>query len=251
MGSPLGLPFSFATFTPMGNAWFQFKQFRIEQDRSALKVGTDACILGAWAGSENPQTMLDIGTGTGLLALMLAQRYRGSIVALEPDEESAGQAQQNFENSPWPARLQLVREKVQQFSASSPFDLIVCNPPFYPHHLKAANARRNEALHQDTLSFPELAQACARLLAPAGLCYILLPPRQALEFEQEARRQGLYAQKKLFVQERADSPMHRTVYGYGFANTAAVAEEQLCIREEGGAYSQAYRNLLQGYYLIF
>jgi tRNA1Val (adenine37-N6)-methyltransferase len=235
----------------MGNAWFQFKQFRVEQDRSALKVGTDACILGAWAQAKNPHAILDIGTGTGLLALMLAQRYPVRVVALEPDAESAGQAQENFQNSPWSERLQLVREKVQTFVASNPFELIVCNPPFYPHHLKAANARRNAALHHDTLTFPELAEACARLLAPAGLCYILLPPRQALEFEQEASRWSLYVQKKLFIQERADSPIHRTVYGYGFANTATVEEEPLCIREEGGAYSGAYQTLLQGYYLIF
>ncbi|EMR01533.1 tRNA1(Val) (adenine(37)-N6)-methyltransferase [Cesiribacter andamanensis] len=235
----------------MANSWFQFKQFRVEQDRCPLKVGTDACLLGAWSQADSPSRILDIGTGTGLLALMLAQRYTAPILALEPDAQSAAQARENFASSPWPDRLQLLETRVQELKADTPFDLIVCNPPFYPHHLKAADARRNQALHQETLSFAELASACSRLLSPTGLCYILLPPRQAEEFERVASACGLLPQRKLLIRERPGSPIHRTVGGYGKGVKQEIQEEVLEIRDAAGAYSAAFRRLLKSYYLIF
>lgn len=236
----------------MGNSWFQFKQFRIAQDRCALKVGTDACILGAWAPAPAavPKNALDIGTGTGLLALMLAQRFAAAaITALEPEPAAAEQAKENFQNSPWADRLQLLSQRVQHFEPSHRFDLIVCNPPFYPNHLKTANHKRNLALHQEELSFQELAQACARLLAPQGICSLLLPPRQAEAFEQEAQPAGLWLQGKLLVRERANSPFHRTVYTYGFQQPQHVQSNELTIRDADNHYSTSFRQLLQPFYL--
>lgn len=235
----------------MANRGFQFKQFKIEQEGAALKVGTDACILGAWAHHPAPMHILDIGTGTGLLALMLAQRYDAPVEALEPEPEAAARAQQNFDRSPWPSSINMHELTVQAFSPAHLFELIVCNPPFYPNHLKTSNKQRNLALHQEGLDFETLAKHCKQLMASNGLCYILLPPRQAVEFEMAARETALYPQQKLVVQERKETAVHRTVVAYGHAPLASVKEESLIIRAENGEYSQAYKALLRDYYLIF
>lgn len=235
----------------MANRGFQFKRFKIEQEGAALKVGTDACILGAWAHHPAPARILDIGTGTGLLALMLAQRYDAPVEALEPEPEAAAHAQDNFNMSPWPSQIRLHELRVQDFSPAHPFDLIVCNPPFYPNHLKTANRQRNLALHQEELDFGTLARHCKQLLASQGLCYILLPPRQAGEFEMAARETALYPQQRLLVQERQETPIHRTVVAFGHIPQVSVKEASLVIRAENGGYSAAYKALLHDYYLIF
>ncbi len=235
----------------MGNPWFRFKQFTIIQEGAALKVGTDACLLGAWAHHPAPARMLDIGTGTGLLALMLAQRYAVPMHALEPEPAAAAQAQKNFSNSPWPQQIRLFAQPVQTYFPPQLYDLIVCNPPFYQNHLKTANVQRNMALHQETLSFAELAEACKRLLASNGLCYILLPPRQALELEKECIKCDLYVQQKLCIQERANSAVHRMITTYGHQAFTGVKEATLIIRNAEGDYSEAYQSLLKDYYLIF
>lgn len=236
----------------MANTWFQFKQFRVEQDKTALKVGTDACILGAWAKKDHPAHILDIGTGTGLLALMLAQRYNSSrLDALEPEPLAAGQAQENFSRSPWAAQLHLHRLPVQHFQPSYRYDLIVCNPPFYPQYLKSPDARRNLALHQENLNFADLAKACHRLLATEGLCYILLPPRQMEEFTQQAEKEALYPQQHLLVQDRPHLPVHRVITSFAKSQPKEVQTVSLLIRNEAGEYSPAYKALLGDYYLIF
>ena len=236
----------------MGNAWFQFKQFRVEQDRTALKVGTDACILGAWAKKKAAARILDIGTGTGLLALMLAQQHPQAIIdALEPEPQAAQQAQENFNSSPWNAYLHLNAIPVQEFHPYYQYELIVCNPPFYPKHLKTADKRRNMALHQDMLSFADLAGACSRLLAHDGLCYILLPPRQSDEFAAQALKEGLFLQQSLLIQDRPHLAVHRVVNCFAKSAAPAVETRQLIIRNEAGDYSPAYQALLKEYYLIF
>ncbi|AHM59830.1 methyltransferase small [Flammeovirgaceae bacterium 311] len=235
----------------MGNSWFQFKQFRVEQAHAPLKVGTDACILGAWSHHDAPLSILDIGTGTGLLALMLAQRYQAPIDALEPDVTAAMQAAENFSNSSWNAIIQLHRLSLQEFYPGHLYDLIVCNPPFYADHLKSENKSRNMALHQEALSFEALAANSSRLLSEAGKLFVLLPPRQAQEFELQAVEQGLHVQQRLLVSDRPQLPVHRTVFS--FAKTSPQKEQttHLTIRDSNGDYSQRFRQLMQQYYLIF
>lgn len=236
----------------MGNPWFQFKQFNVEQAHAALKVGTDACILGAWTKQAAPVRILDIGTGTGLLTLMLAQRYKyAQLDALEPEQTAAAQARDNFLKSPWNDRIRLYQLPVQEFFPGYTYELIICNPPFYPRHLKSADSGRNMALHQETLTFAALARACSRLLTVDGLCYILLPPRQAAEFEAEAALQGLFVQQRLLVQDRPQLPVHRTITSFSTSSSPQIKEAQLRIRDADGAYSTAYRKLLQDYYIIF
>lgn len=235
----------------MGNSWFQFKQFRVEQAQAPLKVGTDACILGAWSNHDAPRSILDIGTGTGLLALMLAQRYQVRIDALEPDLIAALQAKENFSNSPWKENIQLYPLPLQEFIPNQRYDLIVCNPPFYASHLKSENRNRNMALHQEALGFDELASHSSRLLAASGLLFVLLPPRQAEEFRLKAMEHGVYVQQKLLISDRPQLPVHRNVYSFANTPPQEVQTSQLTIRDGNGGYSSEFSELMQDYYLIF
>ena len=148
---------------------FIFKQFKIQQDNTAMKVGTDGVLLGAWADSENATNILDIGTGTGLIALMLAQRnLKANITAIEIDEQASLQASENFNNSPWEIRLSIKNLKLQDFVVEEKFDLIVSNPPFFNNTFQANSSERNIARQTETLSFNELLKNTASLLSENG-----------------------------------------------------------------------------------
>lgn len=237
----------------MANTFFQFKQFRVEQDRCAMKVCTDACILGAYSIAPATAThVLDIGSGTGLLSLMLAQRYpQLHIDAVEIEPAALEQATFNVVQSPWHSTIQLHQAAIQEFNPPHPYQLIVCNPPFYPEHLRSDNQQKNQAHHHDSLSFPELAAAAKRLLDPDGLCSMLLPPRQALEFGQLANKTGLYVQHELLIQERAAHQPHRSIRFYSHSNKKSPSFDRLIIRDAEGNYSDQFQKLLQPYYLIF
>ena len=154
----------------MANDYFQFKQFLIKQDKCAMKVCTDACLLGAFAANRLPLTvhrLLDIGTGTGLLSLMLAQRNLNAVIdAVEIDEAAAEQAKENFNNSPWKERLNVHNEPIQKFAKSinKKYDVIICNPPFFENDLKSNDNQRNLALHSAALSLEELISIVGFLL---------------------------------------------------------------------------------------
>ncbi|MEM8894752.1 MAG: methyltransferase [Bacteroidota bacterium] len=139
----------------MPNTYFDFKQFRVDQGQSGMKVTTEGCILGAWARFNQPKRILDIGTGTGLLSLMLAQRYpTGIIDAVELDEKAAQQAKQNFRKSPWSSKLTAHHCCIKDFEAVNGrcYDLIICNPPFFKNDLKSTNSQKAKAIHNDNLS---------------------------------------------------------------------------------------------------
>lgn len=236
----------------MANSYFQFKQFRIEQDRCGMKVSTDACIQGAFTSYPKAQRILDIGSGTGLLALMLAQRHpEAHIDAVEIEPDAFAQAAENIAASPWAGRIIIHHLPVQAYAPTALYDLIIANPPFYPNHLPSPNQQRRQAHHNDSLSFSELASACKSLLAPEGLCSILLPPRQAAEFRALAAQQGLYLVHELAIRESEAHQPHRNIQLYRPLQTKNPGTEMLTIRGEDQAYSQAFRQLLQPYYTIF
>jgi tRNA1Val (adenine37-N6)-methyltransferase len=235
----------------MANSYFQFKQFRVEQDRCAMKVCTDACIQGAYTCAPNAKRILDIGCGTGLLSLMMAQRHPAAYIdAVEIEVNAYKQALENVSSSPWADRIRVQHLPVQSFSASLPYDLIIVNPPFYPRHLRSPNKQRNQAHHHDSLSFQELAKACKSLLAPEGYCSILLPPEQADEFAGIAAGEGLYASHELEIRESHSHQPHRSIRQYG-QHQKSFSLDRLNIRDEDNSYSQAFRKLLQPYYTIF
>jgi tRNA1Val (adenine37-N6)-methyltransferase len=241
----------------MANTYFQFKQFRVEQDRCAMKVCTDACIQGAYTrATETAKHLLDIGTGTGLLSLMLAQRHPHLLIdAVEIEPIALEQARQNVVNSPWASAIRLHQTDIRYFNPEHRYELIISNPPFYPAHLRSDNQRKNQAHHHDSLSFEALAAAVKRLLAAEGVCSILLPPRQAQEFSQLAEKEGLFMQHELVVQESAAHNPHRSIRFYSHSHSHSHKKspsiDRLIIRDEEGNYSSQFRQLLQPYYLHF
>ena len=162
---------------------FRFKQFAVRQDRCPMKVGTDGVLLGAWAEVRpGDRRMLDVGTGTGLIALMLAQRSAAWITAVDIDVECATQAAENFAASPWADRLDAVSVAVQRYDPVEKFDLIVSNPPYYVDSLLSPDEGRNTARHAAGLPFGELAAAVVRLLSPGGRFALVLPPVEMQRF---------------------------------------------------------------------
>lgn len=238
----------------MANSYFQFKQFRIEQGACAMKVCTDACVLGAVAAVAGAARILDIGTGTGLLALMAAQRNpTATIEAVELDEAAATQAAANFAASPWAARLRLHAQPLAQLAASSPrpFDHIICNPPFFRHALRSPDVRRTTARHAaaDTLSFAELARFAADFLTPAGRLTVLLPPPEMLELEQEAAAAGLFPAIRLVLHHRATSKPLRHIVEFGRQLTVMQERELPLHESDSEAYTAWFREQLGPFYL--
>lgn len=233
----------------MGNSWFQFQQFRIHQDRCAMKISTDAILLGSLANAENPEKILDIGTGTGVIALMLAQRFPGSkVTAVEVDSDAAAQAGENFRESQFSERLAVFQGRIQDFPNEKKFDLIVSNPPFFPDHLKSQDSKRNKALHTDELSFQELIEKVKELLSGSGYFWVILPPRQMQDLELLAQKSGLHLFQKIRVKDQNQTPVHREISGFAFQEKDKK-EEILVLKEEDLTYSGSYSSLLSGFLL--
>ncbi|MFN3998754.1 tRNA1(Val) (adenine(37)-N6)-methyltransferase [Algoriphagus sp.] len=231
----------------MGNSWFQFQQFRVYQDRCAMKISTDAVMLGALINAENPTHILDIGTGTGVIALMLAQRFpKAKVTAIEIDEDAASQADENFRESQFASRLLLIHGKLQDFPESEKYDLIVSNPPFFPDHLKSQDPKRNKALHTDELSFEELIKKCRELLAESGAFWVILPPRQMKFVEVIAEKSGLCLRQTIGIRDSEKKPIHREVCEFTFGK-GAKNEIQIALKDENFDYSGSYKNLLSGF----
>ena len=220
-----------------------------------MKVSTDACLLGAAADFASATRLLDIGTGTGLLALMAAQRHPTvRIEAVEVDAAAAPQAAANVAASPWSGRIEVHARSLAQYAATSPapFSHIICNPPFFRQSLRSPDAARTTARHEaaDTLTFAALAAFAAQFLAAPGLLTVLLPPPEMREFERVAAACGLYPATRLVVRHRPGSRVLCHVTGFGRA-AAAVSETELTIRAAAGdeEYSAKFRALLAGFYL--
>ncbi|MCS5491440.1 tRNA1(Val) (adenine(37)-N6)-methyltransferase [Algoriphagus limi] len=233
----------------MGNSWFQFQQFRIEQDRCGMKVSTDAVLLGSLANHSNPKTILDIGTGTGVIALMLAQRYKNAqIIAVELDHDAADQALGNFASSPFSERLKLLEGKIQDFHSEKLFDLIVSNPPYFTDHLLPQNQQRLRALHTDDLSFPELCEAVNCLLDKEGEFWVILPVSEMEKLIHFFEPLKIYPFKSILIQDRPSKNPHRKICGFK-REIQDLKEEYISIKDEIGDFSESYRKLISGFLL--
>ena len=236
------------------NDYFQFQQFRIEQGNCAMKVSTDACLLGAAVNLHGATRLLDIGTGTGLLALMAAQRHATvEIEAIEIDEAAATQAAANVAASPWASRTHVAALSLAQYAATLPesFSHIVCNPPFFRRALPSANAARSTARHEGaaSLSFGEIAAFAAQFLESAGQLTVLLPPPEMQLFTAEAEAADLFPQTRLAVRHRPGGRVTRHITRFGRGATSVTNTELMINTDAGATYSAEFRALLAGFYL--
>ena len=238
------------------NDYFQFKQFRIDQADCAQKVSTDACILGAAADLTGATRVLDLGTGTGLLALMAAQRApAATIEAIEIDPAAAAQAAANAAASPWANRIRVHPLSLADYAAAQPglFSHIICNPPFFRRSLAPPDAARATARHESagSLTFGDIIRFAAGHLAPGGTLTVLLPPPEMQQFAHEAAAAGLPEQARLVVRHRPGGRATRCIsaFGAGAPGLIRESESSLVIQEADGAYSADFRALLGGFYL--
>ena len=234
----------------MPNSHFTFKQFTIHQDQTSMKVTTDACILGAYAGVRKVKSILDIGTGTGLLSLMLAQRGEAKIDAVEFNEYACNQSLRNINESCFKDKIIVYKTLIQDFRTNNLYDLIISNPPFFQNYLKSENESRNNSFHTDTLSFTDLLETVLRLLALNGTFVVLLPAYESSVFEQLAISKELYPQKKLIIHHREGSKILRIITTFGRLKKEIINEE-LIIKNPDESYTSDFQKLLKDYYLAF
>lgn len=235
----------------MSDSVFHFKQFTIHQDRSAMKVGTDAVLLGSWVSPPATGRFLDIGTGCGILALMLAQRSKASIDAIDIDEGSCSQARDNVVASPWPEQIHIFHESLQNYvnAPHEKYDLIVSNPPYFVDAPKPSEEARSTARHTDhTLSFEELANALPLLLKPDGAFYVILPYKEGNDFREIATEKGLHCLEVLKVRTVSGKQVKRLMMRFSLSE-GPFNEGELSIQLANGKYTQQYKELTKDYYL--
>ncbi len=231
-------------------AGFKFKQFAVEQDDVAMKVGTDGVLLGAWADCEGAKHILDIGTGTGVIALQMAQRNsEAHIQAVEIDEAAARRARANFDLSLWAERLTVEQTAVQEFEPREKFDLIVSNPPYFVDSLLPPDAKRSTARHTHDLTFEELDKSVVRLLADGGKFALILP---TTEFEKYLTLTQLHLVRRCDVCPIEGGAVKRIMGEFAKQPTSQLKLEDIAI-EKGrrGDYTDDYRTLTKEFYLKF
>ena len=206
---------------------FRFKKFNITQAKSAMKVGTDGVLLGSWVSYKNPTEILDIGTGTGLIALMLAQRNsKANITAIEIDKTASKEAQFNINNSPWRQRIGIVNTSLQEFKTKIKYDLIVSNPPFFPSN--KSKDRRTIARHANTLSFKDLIQNSIEFLAEKGILAVIIPKDYEVDFFEIAKSYKLFCLRLCYIKGNKKSEVKRVLIEFAFG-MQKIQEEHLII----------------------
>ncbi|HEX7844902.1 MAG TPA: methyltransferase [Chitinophagaceae bacterium] len=240
----------------MANSFFQFKQFTIHQDRCAMKVTTDGCLFGAWIAREIltthpvPQNMLDIGTGTGLLTLMVAQKHSPLIIdAVEIDKQAYLQALDNIRKSEFPNKIYLANEDILAFSTERKYDLITCNPPFYEKEIRSDSAQKNIAHHGDGLQLEELLRWIKGRLTANSNFYLLLPFKRNKEIELLFKKSQLHIKKKVLVRQSVNHDHFRIMLSGALYNDSPLIETEMAIKDEKGNYTTEFSKLLKDYYL--
>ncbi len=259
----------------MANTYFQFKQFIIHQDQCAMKVTTDACLFGAWAGERvrlarrslseggswelgvsspgrRVKKVLDIGAGTGLLSLMMAQRDPSVFIdSIELDKAAAEQARQNASASPWADRIRIIHADVREYSFTNKYDIIISNPPFYEKELKADNSKKNMARHDESLLLPELLVLIKKQLEPDGHFFLLLPYKRHEEIRELLLLYEITVRELQLVRPSAGHGYFRMMI-LGQIKMAPVTEiniGEIAVRDEHNAYTPAFTHLLKDFYL--
>ena len=234
----------------MSNSWFRFKQFNIEQERCSMKVGTDGVLLGAWFPVHAGCSVLDIGTGTGLIALMAAQRGAGRVTAVEIDHDAAEQARENAALSPWAEKIDVQCKDIADFNGEFKYDRIVCNPPYFRDSLRSPDSGRNTARHNDALSYETLASCAAKLLADDGMLCLVLPYDSVGEFVKCAAAQGLDLFVRTDVVTTPGKAPKRSLVAFK-RNSTTLKTDVLEICGFDGKETADYINLVRDFYLKY
>ncbi len=235
----------------MANSGFRFKKFTIRQDQTAMKVGTDGVLLGAWADITGCRRILDVGTGTGLISLMLAQRTEAFIDAIEIDPEAAEQATQNVADSPWPDKINVICSSFQNFynKPLSKYDLVVCNPPFFSNSLKAKSLTRTLAKHNDTLELGELLKGTINLLNSSGHLSIILPAESEHGMIALSKKNHLFLAKILRIRPIPGKSFKRILMDFSLSDQGLIEREMNIETGPRHQYSKEYLDLTRDYYL--
>lgn len=232
----------------MSNDIFRFKQFSVRHDRCAMKVGTDGVLLGAW-GSVEGKRILDIGTGTGLIALMAAQRNpEADVLGIDIDESAVAQAIENVAESPFSRRIECILQDVLTFESEAPFDAILCNPPFFTEDTLPDNRSRALARNNKCLPFPQLIKKVAVLLAENGTFSLIVPSGLAQEIVGLCMENGLHLVRRCQVHTTARKPPRRTLLEFSRQNRSCEMQT-LCLVADDGTRSQQYQELTKDFYL--
>jgi tRNA1Val (adenine37-N6)-methyltransferase len=237
----------------MSNASFAFKQFTIKQDKCAMKVGTDAVLLGAWISPNGSKKILDIGTGTGIIAMMLAQKSKADILAIDIDKDSTEQASVNIAESAF-RNIEVKNLSLQAMASTSDekFDLIVTNPPYFIDSLKSSNDNRTIARHADLLPFEDLIAGVKKLLGEKGKFCLILPTKEAMIFREMAKQKGLYLSKLLRVRTRSDKDTEkRHLMQFEFKETEFSESTLIIESDRNMKYTDEYKELTKDYYINF
>jgi len=242
----------------LSNTYFQFKQFTIQQDKCAMKVTTDACLFGAWVAQEvkneklKVESVLDIGTGTGLLALMLAQKTTAEIDCVEIDTGAAKQAQENADSSAWGKRIFVMpgdaKKMIETFCKD--FDVIISNPPFYENEIRSASDTRNLAHHSAELTLKELLELIKNYMEPTGNFFLLLPYKRNEEIKKLLKNHQLHVSKMIFVRQSVKHDYFRIfIKGSINGDEKETEFDELSIWDDQQQYTTDFINLLKDYYL--
>ena len=232
----------------MSNDYFRFRQFCIRHDRCAMKVGTDGVLLGAW-GCVEGKRILDIGTGTGIIALMAAQRNpEAEVWGIDVDEAALLQAKENIAESSFYSRIECILQNVLEFETETLFDSILCNPPFFTEDTLPDDKGRALARNNMSLPFPQLIKKVASLLAEDGRFSVIIPHNLMQEFVGLCLNEHLYMERRCIVRTKANKPPRRVLLTLS-QKTSCTKEQELCLTNNDGTRSEAYKTLTKDFYL--
>lgn len=236
----------------VANNYFQFKQFTVHQDQCAMKVCTDACLFGAYVANELQQTpvknILDIGSGTGLLSLLLAQKTTTFIDTVEIDTPAFEQAKENIIQSPFKERIAIHNTDVMQFLANKKYDFIISNPPFFEADLRSEDKKKNAAKHDTTLTYAALLNAIAKNLTADGSFAVLLPYHRSNYFEAASVNLNFHLRKKIAVKQTPKHNYFRSILFFS-KKKMPVEEIEIIIKNDSGNYTPEFTSLLKDFYL--
>lgn len=233
----------------MSNPYFQFKQFTIWHDKCAMKVGTDGVLLGAWTKVDNAKNVLDIGTGTGLVSLMIAQRCDANITAIEIDKKTAEQAISNVHLSSWKERIKVANIDFKDYRSSQKFDVIVSNPPYFSDSLLPPDSQRSIARHTSELTYNELFKGVSELLTKEGEFCVVIPSEVAEQIKRIARDNGMHEVRQTDVHPKPESNPKRCLLSFSLTNKGECVHDSLTIELARHQYSEEYIELTKAYYL--